>query len=101
MSLPRRILTLLLLFAAGLACAQEAVDLKDWTPANHVAREKKLVGFAWAMPSPAQLRDHMGDLETAAPYLDGLVFKLPEAPAGQWPPWLPAFDSRAWIEGGR
>jgi len=63
-----------------------------------VACDKKLVGFAWAMPSPSYLRDHMAELEVAAPYLDGLVFRLPETDPGQWPPWLPAFDNRAWSE---
>jgi hypothetical protein len=81
------------------AVAQEFSHAGDAAPSPaFVAREKKLVGFSWAMPSPSQLREHMRDLEQAAPYLDGLVFKLPEAPAGQWPPWLPAFDERAWTE---
>jgi hypothetical protein len=62
------------------------------------ANDKKVVGFAWENPSPSILRDRMKDLETAAPYLDGIVFKLPETPLGQWPPWRPAFDNRRWTE---
>ena len=68
------------------AHADEAiVDLTNWQAPNFVAREKKVVGFVFAMPSPSQLRDHMADLEKTAPYLDGMVFKLAEVPDFHWP----------------
>lgn len=92
-------LALLLPLIGAVASAEEvAVDLSGFAPGSIVARDKKLVVFTWALPSPLQLRDHMADFERTAPYLDGIVFKLPEAPAGQWPPWLPAFDNRAWTK---
>ncbi|PIW13492.1 MAG: hypothetical protein COW34_09250 [Armatimonadetes bacterium CG17_big_fil_post_rev_8_21_14_2_50_66_6] len=70
-----------------------AVDLSAWQPSNFVARDKKLVAFASALPTPSYLRDHLVELERAAPHLDGLTFKLPEGKQPEyWPPWLPAFD---------
>lgn len=87
------------LVAADLVWADATtVDLSGWQAPAFKARDKKLVGFPWATPSPAYLRDHMADLERAAPYFDGIVFKLPDTNPGDWPPWLPAFDCRPWTE---
>ncbi|NUQ66453.1 MAG: Ig-like domain-containing protein [Pirellulales bacterium] len=75
-----------------------SVDVSRFVNPAFRAQEKKVIGFAWASPSPSVLRDRMKELETAAPYLDGIVFKLPETPLGEWPPWRPAFDNRRWTE---
>lgn len=88
----------LLLLAPLLGGGEPGEDVAGWQPLSHTALAKRLVAFAWAMPSASYLREHLAELEAAAPYLDGLVFKLPETPPGQWPPWLPAFDNRAWSE---
>lgn len=74
------------------------VDVAPFANPVYRARDKKVIGFAWSCPSPSRLVDHMSDVEAATPYLDGIVFKLPETEPGAPPTWLPAFDRRPWTQ---